>query len=77
MSPAAFGLDPDCYFVDADRVPPLIVEHATGRPVYAIEHGKLSPYRPTPRPPANGHAATFRAEGGGLSLGIQVTPPGD
>jgi len=75
MGPADYGLDPARYFIAADRTPPLVVEHATGRPAYLIEGGRLAPYRPAPRPHANGQAATMRAEGGGLSLTIQVAPP--
>jgi hypothetical protein len=36
--------DPSRYFVDADRITPIVVLHETGEPHYAVVDGELIPY---------------------------------
>jgi len=76
MQPSDFGFDDQVYFVDsADRVAPLIVEHATGVPAWVVVDGSPVPYVPRAAAPRNGQSASFRVKAGGLSLGISVVPP--
>lgn len=72
--------EPARYFVEAEgREVPLVVEHATGVPKYAVVDDRLVPYAEwrSSHGPANGasRSITLRSSDGTFSAGVRIDPP--
>lgn len=76
----ALGLDPARYFLAADRPVPLVVEHATGAPAFALVDGRAVPYDawraanpPPARPAGDARGLTIQSPDGGFRAGLLVS----
>jgi hypothetical protein len=69
--------DPGRFFLDGQGPTPLYVEHATGRPVYAVVEGRLVDFEPWHRrkPPSLEPARAFSiaSTDGAFRAGIEVS----
>lgn len=78
MNPQSFTIDPARFFLDNSRAVPLVVEHATGLPHFAVVADRLVPFeewakeQPKP-PPGPVRGFSIRAEDASFRGSLEIS----
>lgn len=78
MDPQSVTIDPARFFLDNSRAVPLVVEHATGLPHFAVVAGRLVPFedwqKSLPKPPPGPvRAFSIQAEDASFRGTLEIT----